>query len=134
MQQSTGLDQLSKDDKKRALESIKECEQGGGKELVLSGYGLSLLPNVVYDKFTPSLRIASLEFNAFGVFPDLSPFTLLTEVRLSGNQIVTLNMLKLMVCRLLVTLSNVIRLFQGNLRVLLLNGNRITAIGDEFEV
>lgn len=88
---------MAKDDKKRALENIKECEQGGGKELLLSGYGLTLVPNVVYDKFAPSLRIASLEFNAFGVFPDLSPFTLLTEVRLSGNQIVTLNMLKLMV-------------------------------------
>jgi Leucine-rich repeat (LRR) protein len=70
----------------------------------------------VYQDFEISLQVLGLEFNAFTVFPDLSPFRALVEVRLGGNHVHSLNMLKMM----------------GSLRVLLLNGNKLTALGDEI--
>ena len=112
----TGLEQLPKDEKARALASMKEAKQEGGFELHLSGFGLSLLPEQVYQDFEISLQVIGLEFNSFTVFPDLSPFRALVEVRLGGNQVHSLNMLKMM----------------GSLRVLLLNGNKLTALGDEL--
>lgn len=112
----TGLEQLPKDEKARALASMKEAKQEGGFELHLSGFGLSLLPEQVYQDFENSLQVIGLEFNSFAVFPDLSPFRALVEVRLGGNQVHSLNMLKMM----------------GSLRVLLLNGNKLTALGDEL--
>jgi hypothetical protein len=112
----TGLEQLPKDEKARALACLKEAKQEGGFELQLSGFGLTLLPEQVYKDFEVTLQVAGLEFNSFTVFPDLSPFRALIEVRLGGNQIHSLNLLKTM----------------GSLRVLQLNGNKLTALGDEI--